>query len=134
MIEMTLEMAERAAKAALGKAQSLGLAMSTAVVDESGRTVLVMRADGASFTSPETSRAKAVTAANFRRATKQLSESAATNSAFWMSAAVVLRGEAMPSPGGVPIVREGRVIGAIGCGGGSSDQDHECALAGANAV
>ena len=59
MIEMTLEMAERAAKAALGKAQSLGLAMSTAVVDESGRTVLVMRADGASFTSPETSRAKA---------------------------------------------------------------------------
>ena len=60
MIELTLDMAERAAKAALAKAKQLGTVMTASVVDESGRTVLVMRGDGAGFFRPETSRNKAV--------------------------------------------------------------------------
>lgn len=56
MIELTLDMAERAAKAALAKAKQLGTAMTVSVVDEAGRTVLVMRGDCAGFFSPETSR------------------------------------------------------------------------------
>ena len=72
MIELTLDMAERAAKAALAKAKALGTVMTASVVDEAGRTVLVMRGDGAGFFSTETSRAKAVAAANFRRPTKEL--------------------------------------------------------------
>ena len=45
-----------------------------------------------------------------------------------------LAGEILPSIGAVPIVKGGRVIGAIGCGGGTGEQDHECAEAGAAAV
>lgn len=134
MIELTLDMAERAAKAALAKAKTLGTVMTASVVDEAGRTVLVMRGDGAGFFSPDTSRAKAIAAANFRRPTKELGELAQAGSAFWAAMPVVLRGEALPSIGGVPITKNGRVIGAIGCGGGTGEQDHECALAGAAAV
>jgi uncharacterized protein GlcG (DUF336 family) len=134
VIELTLEMAERAAKAALAKAKALGTVMTASVVDEAGRTVLVMRGDGAGFFSTETSRAKAVAAANFRRPTKELGEMALKGSTFWASVPSVLRGEVLPSIGGVPISRNGRLIGAIGCGGGTGEQDHECALAGAEAV
>ena len=134
MIELTLDMAERAAKAALAKAKTLGTVMTASVVDEAGRTVLVMRGDGAGFFSTETSRAKAVAAANFRRPTKELGEMALKGSAFWASVPAVLRGEVLPSIGGVPITKNGRLIGAIGCGGGTGEQDHECALAGAEAV
>jgi uncharacterized protein GlcG (DUF336 family) len=48
--------------------------------------------------------------------------------------ASVVPGELLPTIGGVPIMRGGRAVGAIGCGGGTGEQDHECAEAGANAV
>jgi uncharacterized protein GlcG (DUF336 family) len=134
MIELTLDMAERAAKAALAKAKALGTVMTASVVDEAGRTVLVMRGDGAGFFSTETSRGKAVAAANFRRPTKELGEMALKGSAFWAAVPAVLRGEVLPSIGGVPITKGGKVIGAIGCGGGTGEQDDECAAAGAAAV
>jgi uncharacterized protein GlcG (DUF336 family) len=134
MIELTLDMAERAAKAALAKAKAMGTVMTASVVDEAGRTVLVMRGDGAGFFSTETSRAKAVAAANFRKPTKELGEMALKGSAFWAAVPAVLRGEILPSIGGVPITKGGKVIGAIGCGGGTGEQDDECAAAGAAAV
>ena len=134
MIELTLDMAERAAKAALAKAKQLGTVMTVSIVDEAGRTVLIMRGDGAGFFSPETSRKKAVAAANFRKPTKDLGEQAAKGSPFWAAVPAALAGEILPSIGAVPIVKAGRVIGAIGCGGGTGEQDHECAEAGASAV
>lgn len=134
MIEMTLDIAQRAAQRALEKGREIGARMSVAVVDESGRTVLMLRSDGASFMGIESSRAKAVTAANFRRSTRELTETAQKNNLFWQAAPIVTRGELMNSEGGVPIKRGDRVIGAIGCGGGQSAQDHECAAAGAEAV
>jgi len=133
-MDLTLEMAERAAKTALAKAKTLGTVMTASVVDEAGRTVLVMRGDGAGFLSPETSHAKAMAAANFRKSTKDLGELVMKGSAFWSAVPAVLQGEVLPSIGGVPIMKGGRVIGAIGCGGGTGDQDHECAVAGAEAV
>ena len=134
MIEMTLEIAQRAAAGALARASEIGARMSVAVVDEAGRTVLVLRGDGASFLSPDTARAKAVTAANFRRSTRELGETAAANPLFWQSAAAVTGGELLASMGGAPIRREGRVIGAVGCGGGQGVQDDDCATRGAEAA
>ena len=133
-MDLTLDMAERAAKAALAKAKQLGTVMTASVVDESGRTVLIMRGDGAGFFSPDTSRKKAVAAANFRKPTKELGEQAAKGSPFWAAVPAALANEILPSIGAVPIVKDGRVIGAIGCGGGTGDQDHECAVAGAEAA
>jgi glc operon protein GlcG len=134
MIEMTLAMAERAVRAAQDKARQLGTAMTVTVVDEAGRLVLSARGDGTGFFTPETSRAKAVAAAAFRMATADMAERAQKGSLFYGIAPTVLGGQILTSHGGVPIAVDGRVVGGIGCGGGTGEQDHECAVAGAAAA
>ena len=74
MIQMTLQMAEAAVRAAQDKAKALGTPMTVTVVDEAGRLVLSARGDGTGFFTPETSRAKAVAAAAFKRSNKELAE------------------------------------------------------------
>ena len=133
MIEMTLQVAETAVRAAQDKAKALGSPMTMTVVDEAGRLVLSARGDGTGFFSPETSRAKAVAAAAFKRPTKELAELAAQGG-FWALVPSVLQGQVLPTLGGTPIVRGGQVIGGIGCGGGTGQQDQECSDAGVAAV
>ena len=134
MIEMTLEIAERAVRAAQAKARELGAPMTVTVVDEAGLLVLCARADGTGFFTPETSRAKAVAAAAFRKPTAWMAEQRVTHEPFWANMPIVVGGQALPSPGGTPILRNGRVIGGIGCGGGTGEQDQICSDAGAQAV
>jgi len=133
MIQMTLQVAETAVRAAQDKAKALGTPMTVTVVDEAGRLVLSARGDGTGFFSPETSRAKAVAAAAFKRPTKELAELAAQGG-FWSLVPTVLQGQALPTLGGTPILRGGQVIGGIGCGGGTALMDQECADAGAAAA
>jgi uncharacterized protein GlcG (DUF336 family) len=133
MIEMNLETAERVARAAIAKAQAMGVGITVSVVDEAGRLVLTMKGDGTGFLTTETSRAKAVAAANFKRPTIEIVELYSGNP-FWASVPAATRGEALPTGGAVPVYRDGRLIGAIGCGGGSAKEDHEIAAAGAAAV
>jgi uncharacterized protein GlcG (DUF336 family) len=133
MIEMTLETAERVARATIAKAKAMGVSITVSVVDEAGRLVLTLRGDGTGFLTTETSRAKAVAAANFRRPTIELAPLHAGN-VFWAGVPAATRGEALPSGGAVPVFRDGRLIGAVGCGGGSAQEDHECATAGAAAA
>ena len=134
MIDMTLEIAETAVRAVQARARELGTPITVTVVDEAGRLVLSARGNGTGFLTPETSRGKAVAAAAFRRPTKEMAEAAREHSLFWNALSGLVPGEVLPSTGGVPISVGGRVIGAIGCGGGSGEQDHQCALAGAAAV
>jgi uncharacterized protein GlcG (DUF336 family) len=131
MIEMTLDLAEKIGKAALAKAAEFKRPMSVSVVDESGRLVYYSRADGAGFFTFDTSRAKAMAAASFKRSTQEITENKDQNPLLWYSLPSVVPAQALPSPGGLPIFRDGRLIGAVGLGGGAPDEDHECALAGA---
>jgi glc operon protein GlcG len=133
MIELTLDMAERAARAAREKARALGTPITVTVVDEAGRLVLCSRGDGTGFFTPETSRAKAMAAASFRKRTAELADLVAKGG-FWAVVPTVLQGQILPTLGAAPITRGGRVIGAIGCGGGTGEQDQECADAGAAAL
>ncbi len=133
MIQMTLQVAETAVRAAQDKAKALGTPMTVTVVDEAGRLVLSARGDGTGFFSPETSRAKAVAAAAFKRPNKELAEMVAQGG-FWSIVPTVLHGQVLPTLGGTPIVRGGQVIGGIGCGGGTGQQDQESSDAGAAAV
>src|SRR6266436_9771768 len=126
MIQMTLQVAEAAVRAAQDKAKALGSPMTVTVVDEAGRLVLSARGDGTGFFTPETSRGKAVAAAAFRRPTKDMAQLRESSPAFWGNVSTVLGGEALPSIGGVPVVSGGKVIGAVGCGGGTGEQDHQC--------
>ena len=68
-------------------------------------------------------------AASFKRSSLEITENKDAN-----SLPSVVPAQALPSPGGVPIMKDGRVIGALGLGGGSPDEDHECALTGAAVV
>jgi uncharacterized protein GlcG (DUF336 family) len=107
--------------------------MTVTVVDEAGRLVLSARGDGTGFFTPETSRAKAMAAAAFKRPTKEMVDMVAQGG-FWTIAPMVLGGQILPTLGATPITRGGKVIGAIGCGGGTGAQDQECSDAGAAAV
>ncbi|HEY4911089.1 MAG TPA: heme-binding protein [Methylomirabilota bacterium] len=133
MIQMTLQMAETAVRAAQAKAKALGTAMTVTVVDEAGRLVLCARGDGTGFFTPETSRAKAMAATAFKRSNKELAEMAAQGG-FWAVVPTVLQGQVLPTLGATPITLGGQVIGGIGCGGGTGQQDQECSDAGAAAV
>lgn len=131
---MKLEIAERAARAALAQAVKLGVAMTVSVVDEAGNLVVTLKGDGTGFLTTETSRAKAVAAAAFRRSTREMVDLQKSHPVFWAAVPAISRSQALPSTGAVPIVVGRHVIGAIGCGGGSADEDDECARAGAAAV
>src|SRR6266849_1879221 len=133
MIQMTLQVAETAVRAAQDKAKALGTPMTVTIVDEAGRLVLSARGDGTGFFTPETSRAKAVAAAAFKRSNRELAESVAQGG-FWPFVPAVLQGQVLPTLGATPIARGGKVIGAIGWGGGTGAQDQECPDAGAAAA
>lgn len=134
MIEMTQELAQQASQAAFAKAAELGAKMAVTIVDESGRLVMASRADQSGIYTFETSYAKAVTSVAYKKATKDMVENRGINPHFFDALPSVIPGGALPTAGAVPITREGRIIGAIGIGGGLPDQDHECALAGAAAI
>lgn len=134
MIDLKLEMAETAVRTAQAKARALGTPMTVTVVDEAGRLVLSARGDGTGFLTPETSRAKATAAAAFRKSTAELTAQGAKGWGFWQVMPIVAQGEVLPTLGGAPIVVGGRVVGGVGCGGGTGEQDQECADAGAAAV
>src|SRR5690554_4397176 len=134
MIEMTLELAEKIAKAALEKSKELNRPMSVSVVDESGRLVYYSRSDGAGFFTFETSRAKAMAAASFKRSTMEITRNKELNPLLWYSLPSVVPGQALPSPGDMPIWRDNHLIGAIGIGGGSPEEDQACCEAGVKTV
>jgi len=133
MIQMTLQIAETAVRAAQQKAKTLGTPMTVTVVAEAGRLVLCTRGDGTGFFTPETSRAKAMAATAFKRSNRELSEMSAKGG-FWAFVPTVLQGQVLPTLGATPITLGGQVIGGIGCGGGTGEQDQECSDAGSAAV
>ena len=120
----TLAQARRIADAAGEAARERGFAMAFAIVDPSGGLILFHKMDGTQNGSIEVAIAKARTAALFRRPTRAFSDSVAAGRNAVLSLPGVVAIE-----GGVPIMIDGRVAGAIGVSGGSSEQDGEVAAA-----
>jgi uncharacterized protein GlcG (DUF336 family) len=126
---ITTEVARKAAIAALGEARKNGWTIYATVVDTGGIVVYVERIDGVQYASAEISTEKARTAVMFKRPSKLIEERIAAGQNQYLK----LPG-ATPIQGGVPILVEGKVVGAIGVSGATSAQDHQCAQAGADAV
>jgi uncharacterized protein GlcG (DUF336 family) len=126
---LTLDQAETVIKGAIAKAKELGIIVSAVVVDAGGHPIAISRMDGARFLSADISRGKAFTAAAFQRDSGQLS-----GSSFFASGPQVGGGMIVAMPGGVPIRDGDEVIGAVGVGGGTGEQDVECAQAGIAAM
>ena len=126
---LTLEKSEIIIKGAIAKAKELGIIISAVVVDAGGHPIAISRMDGARFLSVDISRGKAFTAAAFQRDSGQLG-----GVPFFASGPQVGGGMIVALPGGVPIREGDEVVGAIGCGGGTGEQDVECAQAGISAL
>ena len=126
---VTLAQAERAIDAARAEAARRGFTMSFAVVDPAGELVSFEKMDGTQNASTEVAHAKARSAARFRRSTKVWSDSLAAG----RTAIVTLPG-VIAIEGGVPILADGRVIGALGVSGGSSEEDGQVAAVGLAAL
>jgi uncharacterized protein GlcG (DUF336 family) len=125
-----LEDARRIIAAAEKKATEVGQPMNIAVVDEGGNLVAHVRMDGAWIGSIDISINKAYTSRAFDIATKNLAEHSQSGGQFFGIHASN-SGRIMIFAGGVPLQRDGKVVGAIGVSGGSGDQDHAVAEAGA---
>ena len=128
---ITMERAQGLVKAAVDEATKRGWAMNVAVVDPNGTLVYYEKIDNTQIGSAQFAISKARSAALFKRPTK------------WFQDQVSKGGDglrylglegATPLEGGIPIVMEGKIVGAIALSGGTSSQDAQCAQVGADAL
>ena len=129
---LTLADARRIIAAAEKKAQEVGQPMNIAVVDGGGNLVAHVRMDKAWIGSVDISIKKAWTSRAFDIATKDLAEHSQSGGQFFGIHASN-NGRVMIFAGGIPLKRGDEVVGAIGVSGGSGQQDHAVAEAGAKA-
>jgi uncharacterized protein GlcG (DUF336 family) len=125
---LTLDEANRIVKAAIDKAREMNIKISVAVCDGGGRLMAFNRMDGAIWASVYGCQGKAIASVAFGRPSGQLAERAGTPIIQGIAAAE--GGHMIPSQGAVPIMKDGVVAGACGVGGGTAQQDEDCAVAG----
>jgi len=136
-IELNLAGAEKALAAAKEKASELGTKSNIAIVDDGGHLISFARMDGARPASGQTALTKAVSAATFRQETGKLPAKGEPDLHLSLgieNAAAASGGKITTLKGGVPIVVDGQIIGAIGVGGGTGEQDALVAKAGIKAL
>lgn len=129
---VTLQEARKIIGAAEKKAAEIGQPMNIAVVDEGGNLVSHVRMDGAWIGSIDISINKAFTSRAFDISTRDLAQHSQSGGQFF-GIHVSNHGRIMIFAGGIPLKRGGNVVGAIGVSGGSGEQDHAVAEAGAEA-
>ena len=127
---ITLKDAKRVIEAAEKKAAEIGQPMNIAVADVGGNLIAHVRMDGAWIGSIDISIKKAYTSRAFDIATKDLATHSQSGGQFFGIHASN-NGKIMIFAGGIPLKQDGKVVGAIGVSGGSGDQDHAVAEAGA---
>jgi len=132
MAGVNLADARRVIAAAEKKAQEIGQPMNVAIADEGGNLVAHIRMDGAWIGSIDVSINKAFTSRAFDISTKDLASNSQSGQQFF-GIHVSNHGKIMIFAGGIPLKRDGKVVGAIGVSGGSGEQDHAVAEAGAAA-
>ena len=128
---ITLLLAKKVAEAAEDEATRHGWPMVIAIVDSGGHLVLQHRLDQAQHGSIEVARQKAETAVRFRRSTKVFEDALAQGG---LNLRLLGMTNLTPLDGGIPLVVDGRVIGAIGVSGMQSTQDAKVAQAGVDAL
>jgi glc operon protein GlcG len=128
---ISADSAKKIAAAAIAEAHKNNWAMAVAVVDPAGYLVYFERMPDTQLGSVEISIDKAKSAALFRRPTKSFQDALAAGGQGLRMLGLT---GAVPVEGGIPIIVGGKVIGAVGASGGSSDQDGRTAQAGAAAI
>jgi glc operon protein GlcG len=114
-------------QAAAAEAAKRGWAMNIAVVDSGANLVAFERMDGAQLASIAIAEHKARAAVKFRRPTKALEEAVQKFDLKYL----LSLDDVVASRGGIPLIEDGKIIGAIGCSGGTGSQDEVSCMAGA---
>ena len=125
-----LEQAKQVMAAAEAEAKKRNWKMNIAVVDTNGEAVLFERMEGAQIASGSISIGKARTAVRYRRESRLFYNAFETGHGYVSTLDPTL----VASPGGYPLVENGKLIGAIGCSGGTGDQDAAICKVGADLV
>ena len=128
---ISLESARKLAALSVAEAGRNGWKMAIAVVDIAGDLVYFEKMDGTQVASVNIAQDKARSSVRFKRPTKAMQDILAGGGAGVRFLA--LQG-AVPVEGGLPIVMDGKIVGAIGASGGTSEQDGQAAKAGADSV
>jgi len=128
---ISLDLAKKAADAAMAEAKKNNWFMAISVVGPSGDLVFFQKMDNTQYASVTISQHKARVAATFRRPTKVFEENLGKGFEFIYQ--MTLDGM-IGSQGGVPLIVGGKLIGAIGCSGGTGPQDLQSCMAGVEAL
>jgi uncharacterized protein GlcG (DUF336 family) len=128
-MSLALQDANRVIAAAIAKAEALNIRISVAVCDAGGRLVAFQRMDNAIWASAYGSQGKAIASAAFGRPSGDLTARADQPTPRGIAAAS--GGAMIMGQGAVPLRRGGVVVGACGVGGGTAQEDEDCAAAGA---
>ena len=127
-MNVTLEEANRIAAGAIVKAEEIGIKINVAVCDGGGRLVAFQRMTQAMWAGSFGSQGKAIASAAFGRPSGDLTERANHPT---LRGIVAAEGDHMMlGQGAVPIIRDGITIGACGVGGGTAEEDEDCARSG----
>ena len=126
---ISLERADAAIAAAVAESKRRDWKMNIAVVDGGGNLIAFQRMDGAQTASIAISQHKARAAATFRRETKAFESGIQGGNTYQLTLDGIIA-----SRGGIPIVEAGKLIGAIGCSGGTGSQDEVVCKVGAATV
>jgi uncharacterized protein GlcG (DUF336 family) len=129
-VSIGLEKAKQVMAAAEGEAKRRNWKMDIAIVDTNGELVHFSRMEGAQIGSVSVSIGKARTSARFRRESRAFYNAFETGHPY----VATLDPTLVASPGGFPLVEGGKLIGAIGCSGGTGDQDAAVCKMGADLV
>lgn len=127
-LKLTHEGALKVLNGALAKATELGVPQNITIVDEGGNLLAYVRMDGAKLLSRETSLSKAITAASHRQPSSRL------NPKDEVKLSLAAGQRLTNLEGGLPIIIDGHLIGAIGVGSGTGAQDVEVGRAGLAAI
>jgi glc operon protein GlcG len=128
-MSINLETAKKVAAPALAEARKNNWNMAVAIVDTAGNLVYFEKMDATQLASPNIAVEKARSATAFKRPTKALEDALAAGGD---GLRILGLPGAVPVEGGIPLVVDGKIIGAIGVSGGASSQDAQCAKAGAD--
>jgi len=123
---LTLAEANRMLQAAIAQAEALNIKLSVAVVDAGGHLLAFNRMAGANWITATVAQGKAVAATGFGRPSGMLQ----ADSPVIQAVIAAQGGRMLPARGGVPVIRNGELLGAVAGSGGTGEQDEGCAQAG----
>jgi glc operon protein GlcG len=127
---ISLAKAQAAIAAAAAEAEKRGWALNVAVVDSGANLVAFARMDDAQLGSIAISQHKARAAVKFRRPTKAFEDGIQKNDFKYQ----LTLDDVIASRGGIPLIEDGKLIGAIGCSGGAGSQDEAACMVGAATI